>query len=75
MTREETTEILLNTAFFGKSQENIDDAIDIAARCTKAWDVFLEKLPQMANYESDDGQELVMLYDVMQLIKDVLEGE
>lgn len=45
MTREETTEILLNTAFFGRSQEDIDAAIDIAVRCTRGWDVVIEKLP------------------------------
>lgn len=73
MTREEAAEIILNTAFFGKSQENIDEAIDIVTRCTKAWNVILEKLPQIAHFESDDGQELVQVYDVIHLIKDILE--
>lgn len=75
MTREETTEILLNTAFFGRLQEDIDAAIDIAVRCTRGWDVVIEKLPSLVRFESVDGVDLVAVYDVWQLIQNVLEGK
>lgn len=75
MTREEATEILLNTAFFGRSQEDIDAAIDIAVRCIKGWDVVIKKLPSLAHFESVDGVDLVAVYDVWQLMQNVLEGK
>lgn len=75
MTREKATEILLNTAFFGRSQEDIDAAIDIAVRCTRGWDVVIEKLPSLVRFESVDGVDLVAVYDVWQLMQNVLEGK
>lgn len=75
MTREEATEILLNTAFFGRSQEDIDAAIDIAVRCIRGWNVVIEKLSSLAHFESVDGVDLVAVYDVWQLMQNVLEGK
>ena len=75
MTKEETTEILLNTAFFFFFQEDIDAAIDIAVRCIRGWDVVIEKLPSLVRFESVDGVDLVAVYDVWQLMQNVLEGK
>lgn len=75
MTREEAPEILLNTAFFGRSEEDIDAAIDIAVRCIRGWDVVKAKLPSLVRFESVDGVDLVAVYDVWQLMQNVLEGK
>lgn len=72
MTKEEAAEIILNTSFFGKSQEDIDSAIEIAVRCIKGWDLVIEKLPKLVRFESIDGVDLVPVYDVWQLIQNIL---
>ena len=49
MTREEAKEILENTAFFGRSQDDIDTAIDMAIKALEQeWIPVSERLPEDA---------------------------
>lgn len=51
MTREEAKEILENTAFFGRSQDDIDTAIDMAIKALEQtkWIPVSERLPEVGS--------------------------